>query len=150
MRLHWQPPPPRLATSESIIPTTEFHKLFICCLELHLLRPGQKLLSFWMWLVVRSRDRATPNAVHALRRPQTPEPHLDGRSATSEDTKRAIICPNRMRVGGDRWARVSHSSPIKGYKGRKKWNPRQDPKYNFSTKNLSVSDEDDDDRSPRR
>ena len=23
-------------------------------------RPGQKLLSFWVWLVVRSRDRATP------------------------------------------------------------------------------------------
>ena len=35
-------------------------ELFICCRELHFLRPGQKLLSFWVWLVVRSRDRATP------------------------------------------------------------------------------------------
>ena len=28
--------------------------------KLPLRRPGQKLLSFWVWLVVRSRDRATP------------------------------------------------------------------------------------------
>ena len=28
--------------------------------ELRLRRPGQKALSFWVWLVVRSRDRSTP------------------------------------------------------------------------------------------
>ena len=35
-------------------------KLLALTVALHLLRPGQKLLSFWVWLVVRSRDRATP------------------------------------------------------------------------------------------
>ena len=35
-------------------------QIIFCWRILHLLRPGQKLLSFWVWLVVRSRDRATP------------------------------------------------------------------------------------------
>ena len=36
------------------------HNSFFVRREPHLRRPGQKLLSFWVWLVVRSRDRATP------------------------------------------------------------------------------------------
>jgi hypothetical protein len=36
------------------------HNSFFVRREPQLRRPGQKLLSFWVWLVVRSRDRATP------------------------------------------------------------------------------------------
>ena len=31
--------------------------------KLPLRRPGQKFCSFWVWLVVRSRDRATPSTM---------------------------------------------------------------------------------------